>query len=189
MCCLASNERRFNTFKSVYRSWREILHVWKKKKKLGAVQSPARLNQNVPLFLQWRRPKSYTYNPMAILNILAQGPISTLNHLINTFIFFISGQWTAPGSLFITPVYLMSLWWFAWAGGGGTKEPVTTQGAPEAGREVGLMYSFSSQSDDGFSPLDATDACRDLIIYRQHKAWWDYLDFFHLWFISWFSRF
>ncbi len=37
-----------------------------------------------------------------------------------------------------------------------------TQGAPEAGREVGLMYSFSSQSDDGFSPLVTTDAGRDL---------------------------
>lgn len=45
-----------------------------------------------------------------------------------------------------------------------------TQGVPEAGREVGLMYSFSSQSDDGFSPLDI--AGRDLTIYRKHKAWW-----------------
>lgn len=37
-----------------------------------------------------------------------------------------------------------------------------TQGAPEAGREVGLMYSFSSQSDDGRSALDTTEAGRDL---------------------------
>lgn len=29
-----------------------------------------------------------------------------------------------------------------------------TQGVPDTGREVGLMYSFSSQSDDDFSPLD-----------------------------------
>lgn len=78
-------------------------------------------------------------------------------------------------------VYLMSLWWFAWTGGGGTKEPVITHGAPEAGREVGLMYSFSSQSDDGFSPLDTSGAGRALTIYRKHKAW---LDFVHLWFIN-----
>jgi len=58
-----------------------------------------------------------------------------------------------PGSF-----YLMSLWWFACTGG--TREPVMTQGAPVAGREVGLMYSFSSQSD--FSPLDAADAGGDL---------------------------
>lgn len=48
-----------------------------------------------------------------------------------------------------------------------------TQGVPEAGREVGLMYSFSSQSDDGFSPLDI-----DLTIYRKHKAWWGCPNFF-----------
>lgn len=58
--------------------------------------------------------------------------------------------------------YLMSLWLFAWVGGGGTKEPVMTQWAPEAGREVGLMYSFSSQSDGGLSLLDAADPGRDL---------------------------
>lgn len=57
------------------------------------------------------------------------------------------------------PAYLMS-WWFTWAGGGGTKEPVMNQGLPVAGKEVGLMYSFSSQSDDGFSAPDA--AGRDL---------------------------
>lgn len=34
------------------------------------------------------------------------------------------------------------------------------QGLPVAGKEVGLMYSFSSQSDDGFSAADA--AARDL---------------------------
>lgn len=34
------------------------------------------------------------------------------------------------------------------------------QGLPVAGKEVGLMYSFSSQSDDGFSVVDA--AARDL---------------------------
>lgn len=82
----------------------------------------------------------------------------------------------APGSPCTeacSPVYLMSLWWFTWAGGGGTKEPVMTQGVPEAGREVGLMYSFSSQSDDGFSPLDI-----DLTIYRKHKAWWGCTNFF-----------
>ncbi len=105
---------------------------------------------------------------------ILQGLISTLRHLINT-------SWLFPGSPRITacsPVYLMSLWWFAWAGGGGTKEPVTTQGAPEAGSEVGLMYSFSSQSDDGFSPLGTADADRDLTIHGQHKAWWDCLNFF-----------
>lgn len=36
------------------------------------------------------------------------------------------------------------------------------QEAPGAGREVGLMYSFSSPSDDGISPADATDPGRDL---------------------------
>lgn len=106
--------------------------------------------------------------------------ISALRHWKILDWFSIPGQWLAPGSPNITtgsPVfYLMSLWWFAWAGGGGTKEPVMTQGAPEAGREVGLMYSFSSQSDDGFSALDTADAGRDLFTYRQHKAWWDCLD-------------
>lgn len=34
------------------------------------------------------------------------------------------------------------------------------QGLPVAGKEVGLMYSFSSQSNDGFSAPDA--AGRDL---------------------------
>lgn len=57
------------------------------------------------------------------------------------------------------PAYLTS-WWFTWAGGGGTKEPDMNQGLPVAGKEVGLMYSFSSQSDDGFSAPDA--AARDL---------------------------
>lgn len=66
-----------------------------------------------------------------------------------------------------SPVYLTSLWWFTWAGGGGTKEPVMTQGVPDAGREVGLMYSFSSQSEDDFSPLDT--AGRDLITNTKHK--------------------
>lgn len=37
-----------------------------------------------------------------------------------------------------------------------------TQGAPETGKEVGLMYSFSSPSDDGFSPAEAADEGRDL---------------------------
>lgn len=59
-------------------------------------------------------------------------------------------------------VHLLSLWLFAWLGGGGTKEPVMTQEAPEAGRDVGLMYSFSSLSDDSFSALDIADADRDL---------------------------
>jgi len=45
-----------------------------------------------------------------------------------------------------------------------------TQGAPETGREVGLMYSFSSESDEGFSPLDATDAGSDLSRCGHHKA-------------------
>lgn len=67
-------------------------------------------------------------------------------------------------------VYLASLWLFAWLGGGGTKEPVKTQEVPETGREVGLMYSFSSESDDGFSPLDAPDAGRDLRESRQNET-------------------
>lgn len=61
----------------------------------------------------------------------------------------------------------MSLWWLTWAGGGGTKEPVMTQGVPDTGREVGLMYSFSSQSDDDFSPLDT--AGKDLSRQRKPK--------------------
>lgn len=97
--------------------------------------------------------------------MLVQGPTFTPRHLINTSRSFQDNEWPR-GALASSPVYLMSLWWwFAWAGGGGTKEPVTTQGAPEAGREVGLMYSFSSQSDDGFSPLGTADAGRDLTIY------------------------
>lgn len=42
-----------------------------------------------------------------------------------------------------------------------------TQGVPDTGREVGLMYSFSSQSDDDFSPLDM--AGRDLTGQRKPK--------------------
>lgn len=60
-----------------------------------------------------------------------------------------------PGN--ISSTHLMSLWWLAWAGGGGTRAPLMTQGAPGApgaGRDVGLMYSLSSQSEDGLSPLD-----------------------------------
>ena len=64
----------------------------------------------------------------------------------------------------LNAAYLMSLWWFTWAGGGGTKEPVMTQGVLQAGREVGLMYSFSSQSDDSLSPLEA--AGKDLTMYK-----------------------
>lgn len=41
------------------------------------------------------------------------------------------------------------------------------QGLPVAGKEVGLMYSFSSQSDDGFSAPDA--AARDLS--RRETKW------------------
>ena len=43
-----------------------------------------------------------------------------------------------------------------------------TQGAPEAGREVGLMYSFSSQSDDDFSPLETAAAGKVL---KQTSGW------------------
>lgn len=43
-----------------------------------------------------------------------------------------------------------------------------TQGVPEAGREVGLMYSFSSQSDDDLSPLDT--AGRDLTTNAKHNS-------------------
>lgn len=68
------------------------------------------------------------------------------------------------------PVYLMSLWLFPWVGGGGTKEPVITHGAPEAGRDVGLMYSLSSPSDDSFSPLDTADPGNDLSKGRHHRA-------------------
>lgn len=67
------------------------------------------------------------------------------------------------------PVYLTSLWWLACTGGGGTKEPVIAQGPPAAGREVGLMYSFSSQSEEGCSTLAA--AGRDLIEYGRHEVW------------------
>lgn len=84
--------------------------------------------------------------------------LDTYRHFIKGTIRTING----PGMAADFPAYLMSLWRFAWAGGGGTKEPVMTQGAPEAGREVGLMYSFSSQSDSSFSPLVTTDAGRDL---------------------------
>lgn len=64
----------------------------------------------------------------------------------------------------------MSLWLFPWVGGGGTKEPVITHGAPEAGRDVGLMYSLSSPSDDSFSPLDTADPGNDLSKGRRHRA-------------------
>ena len=64
----------------------------------------------------------------------------------------------------------MSLCWFACVGGGGTREPVMTQGAPETGREVGLMYSFSSQSEDDLSLLNTAEDGRDLVTHRKHKA-------------------
>lgn len=47
-----------------------------------------------------------------------------------------------------------------------------TQGAPEAGREVGLMYSFSSQSDDDFSPLETAAAGKVLTIDRKQTSGW-----------------
>lgn len=42
-----------------------------------------------------------------------------------------------------------------------------TQGVPDTGREVGLMYSFSSQSDGDFSALDT--AGKDLTRQRKPK--------------------
>lgn len=72
----------------------------------------------------------------------------------------------------------MSLWLFPWVGGGGTKEPVMTHGAPEAGRDVGLMYSLSSPSDDSFSPLDTADPGSDLSKGRRHRA------FFFSWVVN-----
>lgn len=65
----------------------------------------------------------------------------------------------------------MSFWLLARAIGGGTKEPAMTQGAPVTGRDVGLMYSFSSQSDNGFSPLNTTEAGTDLTVSSTEKDW------------------
>lgn len=47
----------------------------------------------------------------------------------------------------ITDLTSPSCW--IWAGGGGTDEPERIQEVPGAGRDVGLMYSFSSPSDAG----------------------------------------
>ena len=49
-----------------------------------------------------------------------------------------------------------------------------THGAPEAGREVGLMYSFSSQSEDDFSPLETAAAGKVLTINRKQTSGWDF---------------
>lgn len=57
---------------------------------------------------------------------------------------------------------LTSPGWWIWAGGGGTDEPARIQEVPGAGRDVGLMYSFSSASDDGVWPPEAVS--RDLMV-------------------------
>lgn len=54
----------------------------------------------------------------------------------------------------VTP-HLTSPCWWVWAGAGGTEEPATIQEVPGAGSEVGLMYSFSSPSEDGVWLLEA----------------------------------
>lgn len=51
--------------------------------------------------------------------------------------------------------HLTSPCWWVWAGAGGTEEPATIQEVPGAGSEVGLMYSFSSPSEDGVWLLEA----------------------------------
>ncbi|TNN51772.1 hypothetical protein EYF80_038000 [Liparis tanakae] len=77
---------------------------------------------------------------LSVLKAAAGPPISDRVLLVGAG--GMTGRCVAPGSS-----YLTSLWWFGCTGG--TREPVMTQGAPAAGRELEAQAAWSGVEGSG----------------------------------------